>query len=53
MTLVVVDIDTDDRLVFDYGMRIPVVLAPDGTVIAQGRIEDGAAIKRALKKTTW
>ena len=53
MTLAVVDIDTDDRLVSDYGMRIPVVLAPDRTVIAEGRIEDGAAMRRALKKTTW
>jgi hypothetical protein len=33
-----VDIETDDRLIRDYGMRIPVVLV-DGRVIAEGAIE--------------
>ncbi len=37
-----VDIETDDRLVRDYGLRIPVVLGPDGTVLAEGRIEESA-----------
>ena len=31
-----VDIETDDLLTGMYGLRIPVVLAPDGSVIAEG-----------------
>lgn len=48
-----VDIETDDRLVGAYGLRIPVVLGPDGTVLAEGRIDDGTALYRSIKKTTW
>lgn len=47
----VVDIEIDDRLVRDYGLRIPVVVAPDGSVVAEGRIDDRRSLDRALRKT--
>ncbi len=31
-----VDIDTSDDLVREYGLRVPVVLGPDRTVLAEG-----------------
>jgi len=31
-----VDIDADDGLVRDYGLRVLVVLGPDGSLIAEG-----------------
>ena len=34
-----VDIDSDPALTRDFGLRIPVVLGPDGTVLAEGQIE--------------
>lgn len=42
-----VDIDADDDLVADYGLRIPVLLADDGTVLAEG-IFDAPALRAAL-----
>lgn len=47
-SLLEVDIDTDDGLLEDYGMRVPVLLAPDGVVIAEGRIESGS-LRRAIR----
>jgi Glutaredoxin-like domain (DUF836) len=44
-----VDIDTDDALVRDYGLRVPVVIGPDGQVIAEGEI-DARALARSLRK---
>lgn len=41
-----VDIDTHDQLVRDFGMRIPVVLI-DGTVVAEGSV-DGWRLWRRL-----
>lgn len=41
-----VDIESDDRLVADYGMRIPVVIV-GGTVMAEGEI-DGRSLWRNL-----
>ena len=35
-----VDIDDDDGLVSDWGLRVPVVLSEDGRVIAEGMIDD-------------
>ncbi len=32
------DIDSDDELVKEYGLRIPVLLGPDGAVLAEGAI---------------
>lgn len=33
-----VDIDEDDELVKEYGLRIPVILDGDGAVLAEGAI---------------
>ena len=44
-----VDIDTDDALVRDYGLRVPVVIGPAGQVIAEGQI-DARALNRSLSK---
>ncbi len=41
-----IDIDVDDALTRDYGMRIPVLLGPDEVVLAEGIIE-----ARPLRKT--
>lgn len=46
--LEVVDMDSDDQLVRLYSLRIPVVLGPDGTVLAEGNI-DRRALRKALK----
>ena len=43
-----VDIDSDDRLLEVYRERIPVLLASDDVVIAEGRIES-APLRRALR----
>lgn len=43
-----VDIDADDTLSRDYGLRIPVLLGPDEVVIAEGRIESDS-LRRALR----
>jgi hypothetical protein len=44
-----VDIDTDDRLLKEYGMRIPVLLTPDGEVVAEGLIE-ARSLERSLRR---
>lgn len=38
--LEVVDLEADDELVRLYAWRIPVVLGPDGEVLAEGIIEE-------------
>lgn len=49
----VVDIDRDDLLVARYGLRIPVVITPDGVVLAEGQIEKRALIEafRSLRRS--
>ena len=42
------DIDTDDRLVARYGMRIPVVLAEEDVVVAEGII-NAKDLRRKLR----
>ena len=34
----VIDVDSDSAIAAAYGDRVPVVLAPDGSVITEGRI---------------
>jgi Glutaredoxin-like domain (DUF836) len=41
-----IDIDSDDALTRDYGMRVPLLLGPDDVVLAEGIIE-----ARPLRKT--
>lgn len=43
-----VDIDSEDRLVSLYGMRIPVLLASNGEVVAEGVI-DAHSLRRSLR----
>ncbi|REK12585.1 MAG: glutaredoxin family protein [Actinobacteria bacterium] len=41
-----IDVDTSPELVREFGDRVPVVLAPDGTVAAEGVIDRRALVKR-------
>ena len=43
-----VDIDTDDRLIEEFGLRIPVLRAPGGEVVAEGPI-DRRSIRSGLR----
>jgi hypothetical protein len=43
-----VDIDADDALTRDYGLRVPVLLGPGDIVLAEGRIE-ARPLRRALR----
>ena len=49
--LEVVDMDSDDEMVRLYGLRVPVVLGPDGAVLAEGIIE-GRELRRAVATAT-
>ena len=44
-----IDIDSDDTLTRDYGVRVPVLLGPGDVVLAEGVIE-GKSLRRALRK---
>lgn len=44
-----IDIDGDDALTRDYGLRVPVVLGPGDVVLAEGRIE-ARSLLLALRK---
>ncbi len=48
-TLEEIDVDGDDALTRDYGIRIPVLLGPGDVVLAEGRIE-AKSLRRALRK---
>lgn len=50
VTVEAVDVDADDDLVKEYGIRIPVVLAPDDTVLAEGIIEE-RPFRSALRRS--
>jgi hypothetical protein len=43
------DIDADDALTRDYGLRVPVLLGPGDIVLAEGRIE-ARPLRRALRR---
>ena len=47
----VVDIEDDDALLSEYVLRIPVLVGPDGAVIAEGAIADRRALRRAFRKS--
>jgi hypothetical protein len=47
--VVEVDVDGDDRLLLEYGARVPVVLDPGGSVIAEGVIER-REFRRSLRR---
>lgn len=44
-----IDIESDDSLLKEYGLRIPVALGPDGSVLAEGIINRGH-LRDAFKK---
>ena len=44
-----IDVDSDRDLLKRFGNRVPVVLSPDGRVLAEGRISKRQA-RRALQK---
>jgi hypothetical protein len=44
-----VDIDGDDALTRDFGLRVPVVLGPGDVVLAEGVIE-ARPLRRALRR---
>ena len=48
--LVVVDIDSDDDLIVEYGLRVPVLTTTGGRVIAEGSFKT-AEIVRGLLST--
>lgn len=48
LSVAAIDIDTDDELVKEYGLRIPVILDGDGQVVAEGII-DRTSLRRVLK----
>ncbi|HZD04773.1 MAG TPA: glutaredoxin family protein [Longimicrobiales bacterium] len=45
----VLDVDTDDELVRLFALRIPVVLGPDGEVLAEGMIDE-RPLRRSLSR---
>lgn len=47
--LEVVDVDHDDDLLAEFGLRIPVVLGPGGVVLAEGSITR-RALRRSLRR---
>ncbi len=44
-----VDIDSDDGLTRDYGLRIPVLRAPGGEIVIEGVIE-ARPLRKALRR---
>lgn len=46
--LEVVDIEADDGLLAEYGLRIPVVTDDDGRVLAEGEIRLGPLLRATL-----
>lgn len=50
--LEVVDMDSDDALIRHYYLRVPVVLGPDGEVLAEGVI-DRRALRRRVRGLSW
>ncbi len=47
-TVTEVDVESDDALIRDFSLRIPVVLDPSGEVVAEGII-DHSDLKRRVR----
>lgn len=45
-----VDIDESDELTALYGLRIPVIRAPDGTVLDEGIIDDVGSLRKQIER---
>ncbi len=48
--LVEIDVDSDVDLAQRFGTRIPVILGPGGSLVAEGSIDDERAVYRTLKR---
>lgn len=48
--LTVVDIDSDDELVIEYGLRVPVLTTSSGEVIAEGSFRMRDIVRGLLKR---
>ena len=48
-TILEVDVDTDDALTRDYGLRVPVLLGPGDIVVAAGTIE-ARSLRKAMRR---
>lgn len=46
----VIEIETDDDLLGEFGFRIPVVRWSDGTILAEGEIGGWTLLLAALRK---
>jgi hypothetical protein len=44
-----IDIDAEDALTRDYGLRVPVLLGPGDIVLAEGKIE-ARPLRRAMRR---
>ena len=49
-SLTEVDIDSDEKLLVTYDLRVPVVLGPGNEVIAEGIIDSTPKLRRALQR---
>lgn len=52
-SLQVIEIESDDELVREFGLRIPVVRSGDGAVLAEGIIEFGPLLRAAMRRRLW
>ena len=43
------DVEGDDSLLVEFGLRIPVLLGPDGTVLVEGEIAK-TQLRRAVRQ---
>lgn len=48
--LVVTEIESDDRLVAEFALRIPVLRWSDGTVVAEGILEEKTVLKAVRRR---
>lgn len=46
-----VDVDSSPELKARYGSRIPVLLSPDGKMIAEGVIDDRRQLRKRIKRS--
>jgi thiol-disulfide isomerase/thioredoxin len=44
-----VDVDSEPELRAEFGERVPVVVGPDGSVLAEGRVS-GRELKKSLRR---
>ena len=47
-----IDVDSSPDLRSKYGNRIPVLLGPNGRVIAEGVIDDRRQLRKKIKRST-